>query len=252
MPKVVDHETRREELVRTVWRIMARRGPAAVTMRQISAEAGYANGALKTYFAGKADLLEATYTHVFERTNERVERAAAGLSGLGALVAFCREVMPLDKERLDEERLDEARVVMAFWQEAAHDPARAAHNNRYMHQWRDSVAGWVAEARAAGDVTGHVDLASWVDALLTFLLGTQITAALDPTNVTPAHLERQLAAQLALVRAPAGATVGTQAAADLAATGNATGNAEATASATTLGGAATPGGSAATGDGPVT
>ena len=44
---------RREELVRTVWRIMARRGPAAVTMRQISAEAGYANGALKTYFAGK-------------------------------------------------------------------------------------------------------------------------------------------------------------------------------------------------------
>lgn len=247
MPKVVDHETRREELVRTVWRIMARRGPAAVTMRQISAEAGYANGALKTYFAGKADLLEATYTHVFERTNERVERAAAGLSELDALVAFCREVMPLD-----EERLDEARVVMAFWQEAAHDPARAAHNNRYMHQWRDSVAGWVAEARAAGGVAGHVDLASWVDALLTFLLGTQITAALDPANVTPAHLERQLAAQLSLVRAPAGATVGTQAAADLAATGNATGNAEATASATTLGGAATPGGSAATGDGPVT
>lgn len=248
MPKVVDHETRREELVRTVWRIMARRGPAAVTMRQISAEAGYANGALKTYFAGKADLLEATYTHVFERTNERVERAAAGLSGLGALVAFCREVMPLDEERLDEERLDEARVVMAFWQEAAHDPARAAHNNRYMHQWRDSVAGWVAEARAAGDVTGHVDLASWVDALLTFLLGTQITAALDPTNVTPAHLERQLAAQLALVRVPAEAPVGAKAAADVAAPGNA----GATASATTLGGAATPGGSAATGDGPVT
>lgn len=94
-------------------------GAFAVTMREISAEAGYANGALKTYFAGKADLLEATYTHVFERTNERVERAATGLSGLGALVAFCREVMPLD-----EERLDQARVVMAFWQEAAHDPAR--------------------------------------------------------------------------------------------------------------------------------
>ncbi|WP_270451662.1 TetR family transcriptional regulator C-terminal domain-containing protein [Kocuria marina] len=117
----------------------------AATMHQISAEAGYANGALKTYFAGKADLLEATYTHVFERTNERVERAAAGLSGLGALVAFCGEVMPLD-----EERLDEARVVMAFWQEAAHDPARAAHNNRYMHRWRAShVPYWDALAPPA-------------------------------------------------------------------------------------------------------
>lgn len=128
---------------------------------------------------------------------------AVGLSGLGALVAFCREVMPLD-----EERLDEARVVMAFSQEAAHDPARAAHNNRYMHRWRDSVAGWVAEARTAGDVAGHVDLASWVDALFAFLLGTQITAVLDPANVTPAHLERQLTAQLALVRVSAGSTGG--------------------------------------------
>ncbi|MEX5277260.1 MULTISPECIES: hypothetical protein [Kocuria] len=40
------------------------------------------------------------------------------------------------------------------------------------------------------DVAGHVDLASWVDALLAFLLGTQIAAVLDPANVTPAHLER--------------------------------------------------------------
>ncbi|WP_396415854.1 hypothetical protein [Kocuria sp.] len=109
-------------------------------MRQISAGAGYANGALKTYFADKADLLEATCTHVFERTNERAERAAAGLSGLGALVAFCRKVMPLD----------EASVVMAFWQGAAHDPARAARNNRYMHRGRAGhVPYWDALAPPA-------------------------------------------------------------------------------------------------------
>lgn len=55
-----------------------------------------------------------------------------------------------------------------------------------------------------------MDLASWVDALLAFLLGTQITAVLDPANVTPAHLERQLTAQLVLVRVSAGATGGGQ------------------------------------------
>jgi AcrR family transcriptional regulator len=195
MPKVVDHEARRRELVQATWRILARQGPSGATMREIAAEAGYANGALKPYFATKADLIQATYTYVFDRTNERVARAATGLSGLAALDAFCRQVLPLDPVRLDE-----ARVVIPFWQEATHDADRADLNNRSMEQWRESMTGWLEQARAARELADRVDVPTSAEALLTFLLGAQITAALDPAFSSPRHLERQLRAQLDLLR----------------------------------------------------
>ncbi|RLY91757.1 TetR/AcrR family transcriptional regulator [Kocuria tytonicola] len=196
MPKLVNHASRKQELVRAVWRVLARDGASGMTMRQVSAEAGYANGALKPYFPTKADLIDATYTFVFQQTNERVVQATGGLTGLAALEVFCREVMPLDTERLDE-----ARVVLTFWQEAAHDPTRAEHNQRFMKQWRDSISRWLAQAREAGQVADGFDLAARGDALLTYLLGTQAAAALGMHNGSPAHLERQLHAQLDLLRA---------------------------------------------------
>ncbi len=191
MPKVVDHQQRRGELVEATWRIIARQGISGATMRQIAAEAGFANGALKPYFLTKAELLEATYGFVFDRTNRRAEVATRGLDGLAALEAFCREVLPLDAERLDE-----ARVVISFWQEAAHDPRGAALNNASMAQWRRSMADWMVQGRAAGELDAAVEIPAAGDVLLNFLLGCQVSAVIDHDATTPADLERQLAAQL--------------------------------------------------------
>jgi AcrR family transcriptional regulator len=196
MPKVVDHEQRRQELVEATWRIIARHGISGATMRQIAAEAGFANGALKPYFPTKAELVEATYGFVFDRTNRRVEVATRDLDGMDALEAFCREVLPLDGDRLDE-----ARVVISFWQEAAHDPQGAELNNASMAQWRRSMADWMGQAREAGELEPEVDIPAVGDVLLNFLLGCQISAVIDRDATTPADLELQLAAQLGRLRA---------------------------------------------------
>lgn len=196
MPKVVDHGQRRQELVEATWRIIARHGLSGATMRQIAAEAGFANGALKPYFPTKAELVEATYAFVFDRTNRRVEVATRTLDGLTALEAFCREVLPLDADRLDE-----ARVVISFWQEAAHDPRGAELNNASMAQWRRSMAYWMDQAREAGELEPDVEIPAVSDVLLNFLLGCQISAVIDDESTTSAGLERQLAAQLGRLRA---------------------------------------------------
>jgi AcrR family transcriptional regulator len=196
MPKVVDHQQRRQELVEATWRIIARHGLSGATMRQIAAEAGFANGALKPYFPTKAELVEATYGFVFDRTNRRVEVATRSLDGLAALEAFCREVLPLDPDRLDE-----ARVVISFWQEAAHDPRGAELNNASMAQWRRSMADWMEQARSAGELAAGVDVPAAGDVLLNFLLGSQVSAVIDRDATGPADLERQLAAQLDRLRA---------------------------------------------------
>lgn len=192
MPKIVDHEARREELVHTTWRVIARHGLDRATMRQIATEAGFANGALKPYFPTKTDLIEATYTYVFERTNERARASTAGLSGLEAVEAFAREVLPLD-----DTRLDEARVVIPFWQEATHLPEKAASNNAAMAQWRRWLMRWLGDAGIGSDP----DLEITADLLLTWMLGAQITAVMEPERYSPAELEAQLQVQLRLLAA---------------------------------------------------
>lgn len=194
MPKIVDHDRRRIELVEATWRIIARLGLERATMREIAEEAGFANGALKPYFPTKDALVQATFEYVFARTNERVRTAADGLAGLAALRAFCCEVLPLDATRIDE-----ARIVLPFWHVAIHDSVKADLNDGSMAVWREWMAGWLDEAQRAGEVRAGVPAAVSVEVLLTFLLGAQVTATLDPAHAAPVQLRGQLDAHLALL-----------------------------------------------------
>ncbi|TSE17231.1 TetR/AcrR family transcriptional regulator [Arthrobacter sp. KBS0703] len=194
MPKIVDHDERRLELVDATWRIIARLGIEGATMREIALEAGFANGALKPYFPTKDTLLTFAFGHVFNRTNERIEAVTDGLSGIAALRAFCVEVLPLD-----EERINEARIVIPFWQKAVNDPEKAAIHRESMDQWHAALLGHLAEARESGDVTTGVDDAALAGHLLNMLLGAQISAALAPEGQDDLGLSEQLEGFLALL-----------------------------------------------------
>lgn len=194
MPKVVDYDQRRLELVSATWRIIARHGIEGATMREIAAEAGFANGALKPYFPTKDDLLTFAFGHVFNQTNERITATAAGKEGLAGLRAFCHEVLPLD-----DVRISEARIVIPFWQKALKDPAKAQLHDRSMARWRSALTFYLEQARAAGEMHTEVANADVVGYLMTFLLGAQITAALEPAEHSPGQLVSQLDGYLRLL-----------------------------------------------------
>ena len=193
MPKLVDREQRRQEILEVTWRLMAARGADAATMREIAREAGYANGALAPYFASKDELVEAAYVFVFDRTNERIRAAVAGKRGLAALRAFLVEVLPATElTRL------EARIVLPFWSRTVTDERLAQLNDEAMRRWRHDLRGLVAQARADGDVV--VDTADdvVVEQLLALALGLQVLALLPDAPTSPevqlAMLDAALAA----------------------------------------------------------
>jgi AcrR family transcriptional regulator len=171
VPKIVDHDARRLELVEATWRIIARMGPEAATMRQIALEAGFANGALKPYFPSKDTLLAFAFGHVLNRTNARIAEAKQGQRGLAALRIFCQEILPLDAERLNE-----ARIVIPFWQQAVQDPEKSDLYRRSMDQWRAAILAHLHEARIDGEVTTAVEDPIIAAQLLDMLLGAQVTA----------------------------------------------------------------------------
>jgi AcrR family transcriptional regulator len=194
VPKIVDHDERRLELVGATWRIIARLGIESATMREIATEAGFANGALKPYFPTKDTLLTFAFSHVFNRTNERIAEVTAGKSGIAALRAFCLEVLPLD-----EERVSEARIVIPFWQKAINDPEKAAIHQQSMGQWQAAIVRHLDEARKSGDVSAATDDRVIAGHLLNMLLGAQIAAALAAESQGDLRLADQLESFLDLL-----------------------------------------------------
>lgn len=194
MPKVVDHDQRRVELVEATWRIIARHGIEGATMRDIAAEAGFANGALKPYFPTKDDLLTFAFSHVFSQTSRRMIDATVGRSGLGALRAYCLEILPLD-----DIRISEARIVIPFWQKALTDAAKAELHAAAMLQWRDTICAQLRDGRAAGELRTGAPDEDIAGLLMNLVLGAQIMAVLSPAENSPDQLVAQLDAALLLI-----------------------------------------------------
>ena len=185
MPKLVDHEAKRREILEVTWRLMATRGADAATMREIAREAGYANGALAHYFANKDALIEAAFGYVFDRTNDRIREATVGLRGLAALRAFLVEVLPITEVT----RL-EARIVLPFWSRTVADERVAELNDAAMQRWRRELAELLEQAREDGDVTVDTPDDVLAEQLLAMAMGLQVLAT---THGTPPPAGTQLA-----------------------------------------------------------
>lgn len=180
MPKQVDHEQRRIEIIEATWRIIARGGFAAATMREIAAEAGFANGGLKHYFVNKDELLVAAFQRTFYRINERAALATGDKSGLAAIRALCMQMLPLDQERQVE-----SRVTVAFWDRAASNPVLMKVHADSHAIWRHFFEQHLELARSTGEIQEDVATALVVDELLWLTTGLQVVPLLDP-KTTPA------------------------------------------------------------------
>lgn len=129
MPKVVDHDARRAELVAALWRVVARDGFDAASVRSIAAESGWSVGAVRYYFRSQADLARFAMEALAERIAARVQGAYLDASGM------LREVPEagtrgeralhtlLQLVPLDEERRAEVLIWLEFMARARFDPS---------------------------------------------------------------------------------------------------------------------------------
>src|ERR1700685_4724161 len=99
MPKIVNWDERRDEILSATWRVIARDGIAKATVRAIAREADCSPGILAHYFDDKADILGSALVMSHRRVAARMEAAAAGLGGLAALRVIMLEALPLDERR---------------------------------------------------------------------------------------------------------------------------------------------------------
>ncbi|MEK6466408.1 TetR family transcriptional regulator [Pseudonocardia alni] len=166
MPKRVDHEQRRGEIADAAWRLIAERGPDAVTLREVSAALGVAHGAPAHYFAGRAAIVECAFRRALDDLDARVARRAAGLSGTAALHVFCEEVI--------------AHAGTPFARVAASGPGPAAVLAEATVRWRTRLAARFEEGRRAGGIVAPAPDGVLVEQLLALLHGVQALAEPGP------------------------------------------------------------------------
>jgi AcrR family transcriptional regulator len=180
MPKIVDHDARREELVEATWRVIARAGMAGATMREIAREAGVSTGVFAHYFAAKEDLLGFALRLSHRRVYERIHARTQGLVGLAALRVIMLEALPLDQERLLE-----AQIEMNFLSLALGNESLRELQNREFERFWDELHHRVSEAQTLGEISTDLD-ADWITHQLIILVeGISLEAVLYPARVQP-------------------------------------------------------------------
>jgi AcrR family transcriptional regulator len=124
MPKIVDHEQRRDEIALIACRVVARYGFEQATIVRIARAAGCTTGMIAHYFETKQDIILAALRLILRRIEERLSQAE-GASGLLTLLS---EALPID-----ETRYIECAVWMAFWGQVPSDK-RLKRLNGWLHR----------------------------------------------------------------------------------------------------------------------
>lgn len=169
MPKRVDRDERRGEMIRTYLKIVARDGMEAATSRALAAELNVATGALWHYFRGFDEVLHGALKHIFEHTNERIARRIEGLTGLQALTEMLHEIIPMDPLTQDE-----AYVVVSFWGRVPSRPDLADIQSEIVRQWHSDLHNLLTQASNAGELVDEAPLDAVSDTVLALITGFQV------------------------------------------------------------------------------
>jgi AcrR family transcriptional regulator len=196
MPKIVDWDARRDEILSATWRVIARDGIAGATIRAIAREANCSRGILAHYFDDKADILGSALVMSHRRVVARMEARAAGLTGLDALRVIMLEALPLD-----EQRDLEAQIEISFWGRALGNPGLRRLQHAEFDRFAERLRTHLAEAESRGELRDGVDLALASHQLLVLIDGLSAERVLYPDRVTPARQQQMLDELLDSLRA---------------------------------------------------
>ncbi|MFI5938007.1 TetR/AcrR family transcriptional regulator [Actinoplanes sp. NPDC051494] len=174
MPRLVDHDLRRAELLAATWRVVRERGVEGTTTRAIADEAGCSLSVLAHFLGGKDDILVAAQTAVYDRIVDRAFRLGGDLSGLAALRAALEAVLPLDAERAAD-----AHVNVAFAGAALSHPRLAASRRDSHLRIREILRVCLREARDLAELRGGVDDDEVIDDFIILVEGTTLLSLVD-------------------------------------------------------------------------
>lgn len=190
MPKIVDHNQRRAEIVRVIIKVIAEEGLSGTTVRSISRAGGFSSGVLSHYFSDKDDMIKFAFGGVADMIFERIDRRLKSANGVQRIRIIIEEHLPIDVHD------DETAVALAFWEVAMHDAQLRGQFRSNYSRWREYLRREIAALApqlSSDQVNERVDLAvAATDGLL-------VTFALDGEEYKKRRRESLVDALMAML-----------------------------------------------------
>jgi AcrR family transcriptional regulator len=180
MPKIVDWDARRDQILSATWRVIARDGIEGATIRAIAKEANCSAGILGHYFDDKEDILGSALLLSHRRVGARMSAVSAGLAGLAALRVVMLEALPLD-----ETRDLEAQIEISFWGRALGNQRLRDLQHSEFELFCRRLRGHLVEAAGLGELAEFCDPAVATHQLVVLIDGLSAQRVLYPDRVTP-------------------------------------------------------------------
>jgi TetR/AcrR family transcriptional repressor of bet genes len=206
MPKIVDHEKRRDEIALVACRVVAEHGFDQATIVRIAREAGYTTGMVAHYYDTKQEIVIAALRLILRRIEERLTRPAVEGEAAPDLLTVLTEALPVD-----EHRFTECAFWTAFWGQVSADKKLKRINawvhREYMRLFERCLAqGWLAWAQWSPAVRDQV-----LRSVVTFINGLTASAVASQSDWPAAKQIEQLRLHLQLLYGWAMETAGTNA-----------------------------------------
>ena len=190
MPKIVDHNRRREEIAELTVRVIRSEGSGSATVRRIATVGGFSIGVLGHYFKDKDDLVAFTFRWMADRTFKDLDAAVADAApGLDRLRAALEFMVPAPGAP------GFMGVWVSLWDGALKNPALARVHGDYYARWRRHLRRHLTEAIRQGEVARPRALGDTVDLLSAGIDGLWIAATFEPARLSPRR-RRVLVAQM--------------------------------------------------------
>ena len=199
MPRQVDHNERRREIIEALWALAAREGLGAVSFRQVAAEAGVSVRRIQYYFGSKASLLAAALEMlgqaVFERGVAAMDTAGPGASPRSKLHLVLEAGLPSTPDQRQSSVL-----FFSFYVAALTDPELASAEAQQILGWTiPFAADLIRTAETSGwtrpgidpDHEARILMSAFYGLSLSVLAGTQ--TAQDALAAIDYHLDRLFA-----------------------------------------------------------
>lgn len=171
-------EARKNQILDAAWECFAELGYHQTTMAAIAAAAGLSAGAIYLYFENKDALMQAIGERSRELNRRLVADARADSSDpIMALYAIGKAMTAV----FTDPRFEEAtRVNIELWPELLRNPALAENLRTDLGFWKETVNGFLAEAREAGELRPEVDTKALTLLLIAAWEGLRHYKLIDP------------------------------------------------------------------------
>lgn len=180
---------RREAVVHAAWRVAAREGLAAVTIRSIAKEIGYTTGIVMHYFPTKDAIIEEMIERLYRGLRDTYLGELSTAPGTERLERLLLATLPL-KPRL----AFGWRLSIVLQGEVLRSSKMAAIHTRYYKQFEADIRGELIRMETAGLLASGLDPALAAARLMVLVEGIGANFVLRPQAMPP-KLQRLLLRQ---------------------------------------------------------